>query len=282
MVLSEVLEQARPGRLPSEQFPGHSGRGGAVQGHEVAQVAEVLTGIGGGHGRRGDPEVAAHRQGDLAEGDALVGDRVQDRAGGGGLDGQAGQARGVGAVHFLGYLSPADNRAAFVEGGWFRTGDLGVIDRGRLTITGRAKEIVARKGMKISLAEVDEAVLALPGVEEAASYGVPDSQTGERLALAVRCRDPATEFDAIAGRLLAGGLAKWKLPEQVVFWDEPLPRTASGKIQRQALADGGRGRPSGMAPRLRDQHPRDQRPRDQEPHDQESRDQEPRDQDLAG
>jgi len=47
MVLLEVLEQARPGRLPSEQFPGCSSRGGAVQGHEVAQVGEVFTGISG-------------------------------------------------------------------------------------------------------------------------------------------------------------------------------------------------------------------------------------------
>jgi acyl-CoA synthetase (AMP-forming)/AMP-acid ligase II len=169
-----------------------------------------------------------------------------------------------GPMRFLGYLSAADNREAFAEGGWLRTGDLGVLDRGRLTITGRVKEIVARKGMKISLAEVDEAVLALPGVEEAATYGVPDSQTGERLVLAVRCSDPAAEFDVIAGRLLAGGLAKWKLPEQVVFWDEPLPRTASGKIQRHALADGGRGRPAGLAPRLRNQQPAGDQPRDQD------------------
>ena len=47
MVLVEVLEQARPGRLPSEQFPGDDGRGGAVQGDEVAQVAEMLDGVGG-------------------------------------------------------------------------------------------------------------------------------------------------------------------------------------------------------------------------------------------
>ena len=173
-----------------------------------------------------------------------------------------------GPMRFLGYLSAADNREAFVDGGWFRTGDLGVLDRGRLTVTGRAKEIVARKGMKISLAEVDEAVLALPGMDEAATYGVPDTETGERMVLAVRCSDPAADFDAIAGRLLAGGLAKWKLPEQVVFWDEPMPRTASGKIQRQALADGGRGRPSGMAPRLRDQKARDRKARDQKPPDQ--------------
>src|SRR5260221_14147596 len=96
MVLLEVLGQAGPGRLPSEQFPGDGGRGGGVQGDEVAQVGEVFTSIGRGHRRRGDAEVTTHRLGDLAEGDALVGDRVQDRAGGGGLDGPAGQGGGGG------------------------------------------------------------------------------------------------------------------------------------------------------------------------------------------
>jgi acyl-CoA synthetase (AMP-forming)/AMP-acid ligase II len=159
-----------------------------------------------------------------------------------------------GPMRFLGYLDPADNRDAFVAGGWFRTGDLGTLADGRLTVTGRVKEIVARKGMKISLAEVDEAALALAGVQEAASYGVPDPETGERLVLAVRCTSPETEsFETIVSRLAVGGLATWKLPEQVVFWGRPLPRTASGKILRPALVAGAAGQPAGLALRLRRQ-----------------------------
>ena len=72
---------------------------GAVQGDEVAQRGEVFGGVGGRDRRGRDVEVTTHRLGDLAEGDALVAHRVQDRAGGGGLDGQPGQAGGVGAVH---------------------------------------------------------------------------------------------------------------------------------------------------------------------------------------
>ena len=161
-----------------------------------------------------------------------------------------------GPMRFLGYLSAADNTDAFIEGGWFRTGDLGVVDRGRLTVTGRAKEIVSRKGMKISLAEIDEAALAVAGVQEAACYGVPDQQTGERLVLAVRCAEPGADFDGITGQLLSAGLARWKLPEQIVFWDDPLPRTASGKIRRQALAAGAAGRRRGLARRLLDRDDR--------------------------
>jgi acyl-CoA synthetase (AMP-forming)/AMP-acid ligase II len=154
-------------------------------------------------------------------------------------------------MRFLGYLDPADNRDAFVAGGWFRTGDLGTLEDGRLTVTGRVKEIVSRKGMKISLAEIDEAALTLAGVQEAASYGLPDPETGERLVLAVRCTSPEAEsFETIVSRLRSSGLATWKLPEQVVFWNRPLPRTASGKILRPELAAGAAGQPAGLALRL--------------------------------
>jgi acyl-CoA synthetase (AMP-forming)/AMP-acid ligase II len=157
-----------------------------------------------------------------------------------------------GPMRFLGYLDAADNREAFAAGGWFRTGDLGIVDRGRLTVTGRVKEIVSRKGMKISLAEVDEAAISLAGVQEAACYGVPDSQTGERLVLAVRYSGVQASFAAITRQLRSAGLAAWKLPEQIVFWTEPLPRTSSGKVQRRAVAAGASGRPCEQAARLQE------------------------------
>ena len=155
-----------------------------------------------------------------------------------------------GPMRFLGYLDATDNDEAFVAGGWFRTGDLGTVSQGRLTVTGRLKEIVSRKGMKISLAEVDEAAATLADVQEATCYGVPDSQTGERLVLAIRCSGPHASFDAITGQLRSAGLAAWKLPEEIVFWDEPLPRTASGKVLRPAVAAAAQGRPYGQAARL--------------------------------
>jgi acyl-CoA synthetase (AMP-forming)/AMP-acid ligase II len=108
--------------------------------------------------------------------------------------------------------------------------------------------------MKISLAEIDEVANALPGVEEATAYGVPDEETGERLVLAARVHDPqAVTFDAIIEQLRASGLATWKLPEQIVIWDGPLPRTESGKIQRQVVADDVVARRTMFAPRLRGQ-----------------------------
>lgn len=157
-----------------------------------------------------------------------------------------------GPMRCLGYLDAQDNRDAFAEGGWYRTGDLARIEHGRLTVTGRLKEIVSRKGLKISLAEIDEVAAGLPGVEEVAAFAVPDAETGERLAIAVYARQPdAIDFDHTVDHLLAAGLAKWKLPEQIVVWDAPLPRTATGKIQRRRLADDPGARRTLLAPRLR-------------------------------
>ncbi len=146
---------------------------------------------------------------------------------------QEGMLRGPGVM--LGYLDDADNEEAY-EGEWFRTGDLVEVTEGRLTVLGRLKEVVNRNGFKISLNEIDAALLGYPGVAECASFGVPDQDTGERLAVAVVPKeDGDVTLEAVVGYLRAQGLATRKWPEQVVVWDEPLPRTTSGKVVRARL-----------------------------------------------
>jgi acyl-CoA synthetase (AMP-forming)/AMP-acid ligase II len=155
-----------------------------------------------------------------------------------------------GPMMFLGYLHDDDNAQAFVDGDWLRTGDVGRLDEGRLTITGRIKEVVARKGLKISLPEIDAVVRGLPGLIEASAYGVPDAETGEHLALALRTIDESdADYDQVVAWLSAAGLARWKLPEEIAWWTEPLPRTSSGKVQRRLLDKGGTTRT--FAQRLR-------------------------------
>jgi acyl-CoA synthetase (AMP-forming)/AMP-acid ligase II len=154
------------------------------------------------------------------------------------VDDSSGEILVRGPMRCLGYLNEEDNRAAFVEGGWYRTGDLGTFLGGRLTITGRLKEVVTRKGMKISLSEIDEVIRTLPHIEEAFAFAMPDDETGERVAVAILSERPELiDFESIVNGLLTAGLPKWKLPEQIVLWNDPFPRTESGKVQRRILGE---------------------------------------------
>ena len=170
------------------------------------------------------------------DGALLPGSEVRIRPDGGRPE---GMVRGPGV--FLGYADPRDNGESF-EDGWFRTGDLVEVTDGRLTVVGRMKDVVNRNGLKISLHEVDEALAGLAGVVEHAAFAVPDPSTGEHLAIAVVPEVGATvSLDEVVAHLLARGMARRKLPEEVVVRDEPLPRTASGKVIRSRLTAGARG-----------------------------------------
>jgi acyl-CoA synthetase (AMP-forming)/AMP-acid ligase II len=145
-----------------------------------------------------------------------------------------GLIRGPGVC--LGYVEESDSAEAF-EDGWFRTGDLFEVRDGRLTVMGRLKEIVNRNGLKISLAEIDAALSDLRGAKESAGFAVPDTTTGERLAVAVVAMPGAmVTLDDVVDHLLERGVARRKLPEQLVVHQDALPRTTSGKVIRARLA----------------------------------------------
>jgi acyl-CoA synthetase (AMP-forming)/AMP-acid ligase II len=151
--------------------------------------------------------------------------------------GAEGEVVARGPECFLGYRDATLNADAFTADGWFRTGDLGVVDdAGYLRITGRKKDIVIRKGENISAREVEDAVAAHPAVAEVAVVGLPDVAAGEIACAVVRLRDGAAAptVDELARFLVARGLSKRKLPERVVAVTE-FPRTASGKIVKRAL-----------------------------------------------
>lgn len=151
---------------------------------------------------------------------------------------------------FLGYTDAADDVAAF-DDGWFRTGDVAIVVDGRVRIVGRLKDIVIRNGLKIPSAEIDEAVLRVPGVRECAAFPVPDATTGERLAVAV-VLDAETELSLadIVDALTAAGLPKYKLPEEIIYWDRPLPLNANGKVQRNTLNDLSTSLPRSVSARI--------------------------------
>ncbi|MGH2726079.1 MAG: AMP-binding enzyme, partial [Actinomycetota bacterium] len=137
----------------------------------------------------------------------------------------------------LGYRDSSLNAEAFDEEGFFRTGDLGVIDAGGyLTITGRVKDIVVRKGEKISAREIEDLLLEHPKVRAAAIVGLPDPEVGERIVAFVvprRIDDPPTLAELCAF-LVEKELSRRKLPERLEIVPE-LPMTASGKVAKHVL-----------------------------------------------
>ena len=147
------------------------------------------------------------------------------------------QARGPEC--FLGYRDAAHGADTFTPDGWFRTGDLGIVDPdGFLRISGRKKDIIIRKGENISAREVEDLVATHPAVVEVAVIGLPDPIAGE-IACAVLRIEPgvaAPTLDELCAHLLAHGLSKPKLPERLEVVDD-FPRTASGKIIKRALRD---------------------------------------------
>jgi oxalate---CoA ligase len=129
--------------------------------------------------------------------------------------------------------NPEANAAAFTNG-WFRTGDIGVIDSdGYLALTGRIKELINRGGEKISPEEVEAVLLEDPAVAEAAVFGVPDPKYGEEVAAAVVLHD-----NCEAGELqefCRERLADFKVPK-VIHLTPVLPKNVMGKIQRRVVA----------------------------------------------
>lgn len=142
--------------------------------------------------------------------------------------------RGPGLL--LGYHNkPEATRAAF-HGDWFRSGDLATMDaRGFVTIVGRIKEMVRRANENISATEVENALLSLPGIAEAAVVPVPDPTRGEEVKAFLVLEQGA---DLPPERVIAHcaeRLASFKVPRFLKYRDTPLPRSTSGKPQKPAL-----------------------------------------------
>jgi acyl-CoA synthetase (AMP-forming)/AMP-acid ligase II len=142
-----------------------------------------------------------------------------------------------GPTVFSGYLDdPEANAAAFLPGGWFRTGDFGCLDEdGFLFLRGRVSEVINRGGEKIAPAEVDHALQSHPAVAEAAVFAMPDERFGEDIVAAVVMRPGMSASARELRTWMLDWLTPHKVPRRIWFVDE-LPRTASGKVQRGELA----------------------------------------------
>ena len=135
-----------------------------------------------------------------------------------------------------GYVNNPRANAENWTGGWFRTGDQGVMDEdGFITINGRLKEIINRGGEKVSPREVDDVLMEHPAVAQAVAFALPHDKLGEEVAAVIVLKEGA-QADARAIRdFAAQSLAAFKVPREIVFMDE-IPKGATGKLQRIGLA----------------------------------------------
>lgn len=158
-----------------------------------------------------------------------------------------GNELGIGAVGEIcirgpqvmaGYWNrPDETDKVMLEGGWFRSGDMGRMDEnGYIFIEDRKKDMILVSGFNVYPNEVEGVAVTHPAVLEAAAVGMPDEKSGEMVKLFVVCREgqSVTEKELIA--FCREGLTGYKVPRKVEFRKE-LPKTNVGKILRRALRD---------------------------------------------
>lgn len=153
--------------------------------------------------------------------------------------GTEGEVRVAGPMVFKGYRNAALNTEAFDAEGRFRTGDLGVRrEDGHVTLTGRLKDVIIRKGENISAKEIEDLLYTHPKVADVAVIGLADPSTGERCCAVVVPTDPAQPlgFAEMQDHCRGAGLMTQKIPEQLEQVDA-LPRNPAGKVVKFELRD---------------------------------------------
>lgn len=133
------------------------------------------------------------------------------------------------------YRAPEHNSRAFTPDGYYRSGDLvRQLPSGHLIVSGRIKDVINRGGENISCDELEEHLLAYPGVRHAAAVGLPDAVLGEKACAVLVVETEMPSLAQIKTFLTTRGLATYKLPD-VLRQADVLPVTAVGKIDKKAL-----------------------------------------------
>ena len=136
-----------------------------------------------------------------------------------------------------GYWQRADETAAAMTAdGFFRTGDIGVMDpQGRVTIVDRKKDMISVSGFKVFPNEVEDVAMTHGGLLECAVVGLPDQHSGEAVALYAVKKSPEVNEKELRD-FMRTRLTSYKVPRYIEFRTE-LPKTNVGKILRRALRD---------------------------------------------
>jgi acyl-CoA synthetase (AMP-forming)/AMP-acid ligase II len=152
---------------------------------------------------------------------------------------EEGEIRVRGPMIFRGYTDPELTKEAFDDDGYFRTGDLGKLrPDGHLTITGRLKDVIVRKGENISAKEIEDLLYTHPKVLEVSVIGLPDPERGERVCAVVQLAEgvDTMELNEVVDFCRQAGLMTQKIPEQLELRTD-WPRAGTGKIVKKALRD---------------------------------------------
>jgi acyl-CoA synthetase (AMP-forming)/AMP-acid ligase II len=149
--------------------------------------------------------------------------------------GEVGELCVKGGSVFLGYFKRQEATAEALRGGWFHTGDTAFIDaQGYVFLRGRKKEMIIVAGENVYPIEVENALCAHPGVQEAAAFGREDAALGEVVHAAVVARPGTTLTKREVKAFLSSRLAAFKLPRTIRIVDK-LPRNPSGKVVKREL-----------------------------------------------
>ncbi|MFW0787696.1 AMP-binding protein [Gordonia sp. CPCC 206044] len=164
--------------------------------------------------------------------------RIVDDGGREVADGDVGEIQTRGDDRFVGYLDSRLDTTAFTVDGWLRSGDRGFVDtEGRLTVTGRIKDVIIRGGETMSPAQIEDVLNTHPAIADGVVVGAPDERYGEIVVAVVILRPGhALDTDDLRAHFAEAGLARQKTPQRIVEVDE-FPRTALGKIQKSVLRD---------------------------------------------
>jgi acyl-CoA synthetase (AMP-forming)/AMP-acid ligase II len=148
-----------------------------------------------------------------------------------------------GAIHVRGYslmngILKREREEVFTPDGWYDTGDEGLFHEGILYLTGRLSDMVKTSGNNVAPAEVEQALAALPGVQQAHVAGIPDAARGELVAAAIVLQPGATLCVEDLQAALRSQLSNYKVPRKFVFLRlEQVPWLPSGKVDRRRLKE---------------------------------------------
>ncbi|HEY2240686.1 MAG TPA: AMP-binding protein, partial [Streptosporangiaceae bacterium] len=144
--------------------------------------------------------------------------------------GQRGEIVVRGSLVMAGYYKNPDATAEASQHGWHHTGDVGYLDEDNLLfIVDRAKDMIITGGFNVYSAEVEQALLAHPAVQDCAVIGLPDDKWGERVTAVLQLRAGASVSEAEVRAFVKERLGSVKAPKQVEVWPD-LPRSKVGKV----------------------------------------------------